>query len=155
MAVKLSGYSPALRDEIDALNSSLGGRLPNEYIEFLLSYNGAKPATNIFSVNEGNECGVDEFIPCKTVIKELPRIDHVSKDMLPIAWAEGGNYILLSLVSGKIYFWDHEVPEEPTELATGITEFLDLLKPFDASSVELKEGQVESAWIDPDFLKNL
>ena len=155
MAVELSGFLPASRKDIETLQNVLGRKLPKEYVSFLLLNNGAKPATNIFSVNDNNDCGVDRFIPCKKVINELPRVDRVSENMIPVAWAEGGNYILLDLENGAIYFWDHEAPEELPELAPGITAFVEQLKPFDVNSVELKEGQVESAWIDPDFLKNL
>jgi len=41
------------------------------------------------------------------------------------------------------------------KLASSVFEFLESLTPFDLDSVELKDGQVESAWIDPDFLKGL
>jgi hypothetical protein len=32
---------------------------------------------------------------------------------------------------------------------------LELLEPFDVSSVKLKPAQVKKAWVDPDFLKGL
>ncbi|MBU0632394.1 SMI1/KNR4 family protein [bacterium] len=155
MIVKLSGFLPVSKEDIESLENALNRKLPAEYINFLLSYNGAKAATNIFSVSENNDCGVDRFIPCKDIVKELKRIDHVSKNMIPVAWAEGGNYILQNLSNGKIFFWDHEIPEKQIELALDITDFIEKLKPFDVNSIELKDGQVQSAWIDPDFLKSL
>ena len=56
---------------------------------------------------------------------------------------------------GAIYFWDHERPELATKLADSIGAFLELLEPFDVSSVKRKPGQVKKAWIDPEFLKRL
>lgn len=155
MKVKLSGFSPASKEDIKSLENDIGSKLPRKYIDFLLSYNGAKPSTNIFAVSEENDCGVNRFIPCKDIFKEQKRLDHISKDMIPIAWAEGGNYVLQNLSNSKIFFWDHEIPEIQIELALDITDFLKKLEPFDVNSVELKDGQVKSAWIDPDFLKSL
>ena len=154
MGVKLIGYSKASKEEIEVLENSLGHKLPEEYIDFLLSYDGAKPATNIFAVGKDNDCGVDRFIPCKDIIRELAHIDHVPKEMIPIAWAEGGNYVIQSVITGKIFFWDHELPDKQVELASVISRFLEQLEPFDADSIELEEGQVDSAWIDPDLLKD-
>lgn len=155
MKVKLSGFLPTSKEDIKSLENALGRKLSAGYIDFLLSYNGAKPATNIFYVSEDTDCGVNRFIPCKDVVKELKHIDYISEDIIPIAWAECGNYVLLNLSNGKIFFWDHEIPAKQIELALGILEFLEKLKPFDINSVELKEGQVNSVWIDKDFLKNL
>lgn len=155
MTVKLGGFLPTSKEDIKSLENALGRKLPAGYIDFLLFYNGAKPATNIFYVSEDTDCGVNRFIPCKDVVKELKYIDYISEDIIPIAWAECGNYVLLNLSNGKIFFWDHEIPDKQIELALGILEFLEKLKPFDTNSVELKEEQVNSVWIDQDFLKNL
>jgi hypothetical protein len=155
MAVKLSNYVPASEKGIKTLEKALGKKLPIEYINFLLSFNAAKPETNIFSISKDSECGVDKFISYQDILKETRLIEHISEDMIPIAWAEGGNYILQNIENGKIFFWDHEIPEKQIELALNISEFLKQLEPFDLSSVELKDGQVKSAWIDEDFLKNL
>jgi hypothetical protein len=54
-----------------------------------------------------------------------------------------------------VYFWDHEVLDDPVELAPNFDAFLDLLVPFDSSAIQLKPGQVNRVWIDPDFLKKL
>lgn len=154
ITVKLRGYSKAAREDIQALENTFRYKLPKEYINFLLSYDGAEPDTNIFSVESNNNCGINRFIPCKDIIQESIYIDHVSQDMIPIAWAECGNYLIISLITGKIFFWDHEIPDKQIELAPSIFAFLEQLEPFDINSVELKEWQVESVWIDPDFLKN-
>jgi len=155
MTVKIRDVSPVSKVDIDKLSSELGSMLPKTYEEFVLLHNGAKPETNVFKISEDNDCGVDRFIPVSKIRDEIKNIDHVSSTKIPIAWAEGGNYILLDLESEKISFWDHEIPEEQYDLAANINTFIEQLEPFDSSTIELKEGQVESAWIDPDFLKNL
>jgi len=52
-------------------------------------------------------------------------------------------------------FWDHELPDKLTKLAGSFAAFLELLEPFDPDSIQLKHGQVERVWIDPEFLKKL
>jgi hypothetical protein len=99
---------------------------------------------------------VNGFIPVRDITQEAQHIENLGAGSFPIAWAEGGNYILMDLASGgTVSYWDHEQPDSPTELAESFLSFLDLLEPFDATAVELKPGQVISAWIDPDFLKSL
>jgi hypothetical protein len=56
---------------------------------------------------------------------------------------------------GAIFFWDHEVPDEPTQLAVGFGAFLDLLEPFDIQKIEPNPGQVKKVWVDPAFLERL
>jgi hypothetical protein len=90
------------------------------------------------------------------ILEERKYLDHIGGEVFPIAIAEGGNYVVIDLDQKQsVCFWDHEDPKNMTKLADSIYEFLDNLMPFDPDSVELKNGQVESAWIDPDFLKNL
>jgi len=155
MSVKITKTSPLSKVDIDRFISELGNKLPSSYEKFILLYNGAKPATNIFKVNKDIKCGVNQFIPVSKIKNEIKYIDSVSSTKIPIAWAEGGNYILLDSNTGKIYFWDHEAPETQHELSQDINGFIKQLEPFDVSTIELKEGQVKSAWIDPEFLKNL
>ena len=155
MPIKLKDPSLTSMADIKNFERNLGKLLPENYKEFLLNYNGAKPESNTFKIGIDNDCGVDRFIPISKIIDEAKNIDHAYTSQIPIAWAEGGNYILLDLETGKISFWDHEIPEGQVELAPDINSFIDQIEPFDPNSVELKEGQVKSAWIDPEFLKNL
>jgi hypothetical protein len=56
--------------------------------------------------------------------------------------------------NGIVCFWDHETTEITT-LAVTFGDFLELLQPFDISSVKLKPGQVKRVWVDPEFLERL
>jgi hypothetical protein len=72
-------------------------------------------------------------------------------EALPVEWKsifvdEGKN--------GIVCFWDHETTEITT-LAVTLGDFLELLQPFDISSVKLKPGQVKRVWVDPEFLNAL
>ena len=89
------------------------------------------------------------------MVEERKYLDDVGEKVYPIAWAEGGNYVIVdSEKNAAVFFWDHEEPQNHTSLGDDVYEFLSNLEPFDPDSVELKEGQVESAWIDPEFLKD-
>lgn len=155
MTVKLTEASPASKNEIEALEKALGVRLPDEFENFLLAHNGARPESNMFLVGSDNDSGVRKFVPCSEIVEQMKFIDNVSFKMIPIAEDDCGNYVLLNLDDGgRIYFWDHEEPYEQIELAPGMNAFLELLEP-DSNSVQLKEGQVISAWVDPEFLKEL
>jgi hypothetical protein len=54
-----------------------------------------------------------------------------------------------------VFFGDHEVPDEPTELATDFGSFLEILRPYDIRSIQLKPDQAKKVWVDPEFLKTL
>jgi hypothetical protein len=92
--------------------------------------------------------------------------ERMPKGFFPIASAEGGNIICISYKKnpGEIYFWDHEsevdIGETPTMknmyfLAESFSNFIEKLKKFDSSKVEVKDEDIISSWIDPDFLKSL
>ncbi|MCU8075778.1 SMI1/KNR4 family protein [Shewanella sp. SM29] len=156
MSVKFSKPKAIEPKDIELLAQALGYSIPDDLKKFFLEFNGSKPEINIFTVSPNNESGVNELIPISKIGGECKYLDHVGKRVFPVAVAEGGNYVVIDLDQGQsVYFWDHEEPQNMIKLASSIYEFLDALMPFDPDSVELKEGQVESVWIDPDFLKSL
>ncbi|MBX3432813.1 MAG: SMI1/KNR4 family protein [Pirellulales bacterium] len=100
-----------------------------------------------------NDSGVNRFIPVRQILAERKNIEELSARAFPIAWAEGGNYVLIDLdAAGAVFFWDHETAES-TKLADDFDGFLATLQPFNVDDIELKPGQVKSVWVDPDFLK--
>lgn len=141
--------------EVSAFEDQADLELPHDYREFALLHDGAEPETNIFPVGSGNESGVNRFIPLGQTLSERKYIDQVSVNFLPVAWAEGGNYVCLDLERGGVFFWDHEAPSGDLKLAESFRQFLDMLAPFDVKDIRLEPGQVKKAWIDPDFLKGL
>ena len=141
--------------DVAAFEKHAGVQLPRDYREFVLQRDGAEPDTNIFPVGNGNDSGVNRFIPLRKTLAERQYIDHVSMEFLPVAWAEGGNYVCVNLERGWVFFWDHEQPSGELKLAESFAQFLEMMAPFDVSKIELKPDQVKKAWIDPDFLKGL
>jgi len=166
MLVKLVRTGPALNEQtLSGTEEKLGVRFPEDYREFLLRHDGAKPESNEFAVPAiHGGSGVNDFLALAEVVAEKERRrDRVPSNAWPIAYAEGGN--LVCLVVGEragVYFWDHEQEAEEGQPATWanmfllsetFSGFLDVLRPFDVNSIELKPGQVISAWIDPSLLK--
>jgi hypothetical protein len=97
---------------------------------------------------------VNEFIPANEILEERNYIENIPDKAYPVALASGGNYVFIDEhKNGAVFFWDHELPEDITELAPSFGAFLDLLEPSDIEKVVLKPGQVKRVWIHPDFLK--
>lgn len=155
MKVKLTNGRPAPLADIEKLQREIGSALPKSFLEFIRQHDGAEPETNIFKIGGVNESGVNGFIPVREIPTERANIENLPPTAFPIAWAEGGNYVFVDTASGAVYFWDHEQPTPPVRMASDFTSFMEMLEPFDPSSIQLKPGQVKSAWIDPDFLKSL
>jgi len=156
MKVKLTKGRAASLREIATLQEEVGFSIPPEFLEFIAVNDGAEPETNIFKIGNSNESGVNRFIPISEIPKEISRVENLPNAVLPVAWAEGGNYVLIDQSqNGAIFFWDHELPDDTARLADNFRSFLDLLEPFDVSTIKLKPGQVRKAWIDPDFLKDI
>lgn len=154
--IEISGGRRLSEEEVREVEQDLEVSLPDDYREFVANHDGVRPQLNIFPISNTNESGVNEFIPLHRIRKECTFIENLGDDRIPIAWAEGGNYVCLDVSKGGgVFFWDHEEPERDAKLADSFSRFMELLAPFDPNSVELKPGQVKSAWIDPEFLKSL
>lgn len=127
-----------------------------DWIEFLRRNDGAIPEVNEFDVGTDNGSGVQAFYSAAEVRSALRQLsDRMPEHLVPIADAEGGNYVCLGLAphGSGVLFWDHET-EEATQISTSFAKFLENLRPFDPDSIELKPGQVVSAWIDPSLLES-
>ena len=133
------------------VEQQLGYLLPREYKEFIAIADGAEPELNTFRIDETNDSGVNQFIPVSDLLSVQRRLKgRWDSSMIPVAWAEGGNYVLIHR-NGTVHFWDHELGN--TSLLAGTFEqFLECLEPFDLTSVKLKPGQVTRVWVDPSFL---
>ncbi|MCV6623867.1 MAG: hypothetical protein OIF51_19195 [Cellvibrionaceae bacterium] len=59
-----------------------------------------------------------------------------------------GNYFVL--LNEAVCFWDHETTES-VFLSESVNDFVSVCTAL--GEVELEHGQVESAWIDPEFAK--
>lgn len=155
MSVTMQNGRAASPQAITALEQILGRALPVDYLAFVAVHDGATPEGNFIAIGPENESTVSGFVPVAEIPREIQRVDGFPPGWCPVAWDASGNYFCLGQRDGAVYFWDHEVPEPPKQLVGSFKEFLERLQPFDPRSVQLKPGQVKSAWINPDFLKKL
>jgi hypothetical protein len=156
MKIKLAKGNRASEAMLLSLQATFGCPLSESFVKFLERNNGAEPEANIFKISEKNESSVNGFIPANRILAERDRIDAIPDNAYPVAWAEGGNYVIVDESKhGVVFFWDHEDPGNTVELAPNFDAFLDLLEPFDINKIELNSQQIKKVWIDPEFLKNL
>jgi hypothetical protein len=143
--------SPATLEMIEAVETELGAKLPQAYVEYLLRYNGGSPDPGTFNYRTPDgrmqrstvawffSVGPHEYENLLEYYKDFE--GRVPRDTLPIARDPGGSLILLGVVGercGKILFWDreNEAPEgEPPweknvyPLADSLETFLGMLGP--------------------------
>ena len=128
----------------------LKGKLPEDYLQFLVATNGGEPKPNCFSyvdqsgrkedslvdrffgVSDNESYGFQDNIECYE--------DRIPLGFCPIADDPFDNLILLGvhdLNRGQVYFWDHEEESEdkPTMdnmsfIAPAFTEFIKMLEEF-------------------------
>jgi hypothetical protein len=162
MMIKLTGVKPVpSKNDIADVELSLGYRFPKTFLATLPKINGAKPAINEFDVpGEQSQSGVTEFLEFSR-IPEAAKISGFSNlgNIFPIALTEGGDKICISAEqedAGAVFFWNHERVQQRDDLiliAKSLELFLNLLRPIDASEINLVPGQVKKAWINPEFLR--
>jgi len=137
----------ASESDITKFEAQLGFRLPLDYREFLLRYNGGDPVVGVVYGRDddpdvpyqsgdavryflklptaaGEVSDYEQLRPTAEIPCELPR------NILPIAEDSGGNLFVLELGkgAGRIRFWDHESSDEPIDqhriLADSFGDFL-------------------------------
>ncbi|MBK9202300.1 MAG: SMI1/KNR4 family protein [Candidatus Obscuribacter sp.] len=131
--------------ELSQYERQLGLKLPQQYRNFLLEFNGGSPRPSRFTFKDcdtGSQVlsffGFGSFYD---VLEELETYGgRLPKRFFPIAAESGGNLLCISLSgedSGNIYFWDHELEAElskgqtpdsvnnTTLVADSFSEFLD------------------------------
>ncbi len=136
--------------EIEEIEQMLGLKLPNQYREHLLKYNGGQCEPNIFIFNENGKLSdscIDWFLAIyegeydnlnRYIIEYKIENKRLPEMVLPIAHDPGGNLICISCSGedyGKVYFWDHEREMDASIgfsnlffVANSFNEFIDNLK---------------------------
>ena len=155
MSVDLKDGKQASEPDVVALEAVIEQPLDFQFRRFVETNDGAYPEDNSFPVGDiAHMGGVDRFIPIESIIRQREYIEDIGPHAYPVALSACGNYVILDQgKEGAIFFWDHEVEGGLTKIADRFDGFLNLLEPFDVASIKLAPGQVKSAWINPDLLK--
>lgn len=116
--------------DIEAVQKQVG-RLPAEYVAFLRQTNGGK-AGLVFE-KPGLFVEIVDFNSCAALPGEAELFsDRLrTKKFLPIASSTSGDRICVTIGSGAIVWWDHDLggPSEVIVLAAGFEAFWQMLKP--------------------------
>lgn len=157
-------------NKFEKFQSKLDFKLPKEYKDFLLKYNGGTPEPNIYenkniSISVQYFYGIDDDLFSSIENKIKVMINRMPDAVIPIAEFEGGDVACLVLSKekyGEIFLWEHDKECEEfyakninsmKRIAKSFNNFLTLLEPFKDN--ENKELKVKSMWVNPDFLKKL
>ncbi|MDF1508150.1 SMI1/KNR4 family protein [Robertmurraya sp. DFI.2.37] len=130
-------------EQIETFENENNIKLTEQYINFLLKWNGGKVIPNTFMIStEQGPSVLNVFYGIGDMYDNLTDFIEIMDERLPVGFIPigddpSGNVICLGTKDpyyDKIYFWDHEQePEDPNDmsnmyfLANGIDEFLDNL----------------------------
>ncbi|EKP4478763.1 SMI1/KNR4 family protein [Cronobacter dublinensis] len=124
----LNFNSPIADEAISDFEKKVDLLLPDDYKEFLKTYNGGQPVPNAFRFYAERDDGssVDWFLSLgKEKYSNLQKYyqnfkERIPADFLPIAHDAGGNLIILANNEENtgIYFWDHEYEADEGEIPT-------------------------------------
>jgi cell wall assembly regulator SMI1 len=156
MAITVTWRAPVGERMLERVEASLGVSIPEDYRKFLEATDGGRPVEDTFSPM----VGVNRFLGASEMIESRERLHgRLPATLLPIADAEGGNRICISVAEhelGAIYFWDHELEhlgadKAADRIAASFDDFISQLRVM--SRDELPPHRVISVEIDPEFLK--
>lgn len=148
--IKLSKLQPPDHNKIILLEAKIG-KLPGDYINFLMTFNGGRPSPNlikledtIFVVNDllatvGDEKIYNSIENYCDVYKNRTPLKTV-----PIGTNPGGDLFLIDLnieTFGKIYYWSHdeESDDDGSYFFENITPLFNNFDEFINSLIEIKE----------------
>lgn len=161
MPIRFDDPQPIDRAAVRTVEEQLGFDLPAEYVELLTSVsNGGSVEPAVFA--DDLDIGVVGFLGvARTDDWDLAtRVAQYAGDLpdglLPIADAEGGNLVCTEVGGGRvgsIWFWDHEhAANAARRVAASLDAFIAGLESYDNVDAT---PEVESAYINPDFLAKL
>lgn len=145
MKLTLTGYRPAEPHDAQELEAKLKCELPPDCVRFVREFDGATPEPNLLNSPMCGDCSVDEFTRVVDVVSLMDQVEGLPTWVIPVASSGRGNFVLLSIKPPHhVFFWDHEIDEEPKAIATSFQGVLDSLVPFDNSEVTLDTAEVIS-----------
>ena len=148
-------YGPLDKNTLLSLEQIWEFKLPKNYREFFLKFNGGTPIQNNFSFKEKNNGSIIHHFFGLFPIKYINILyylemykNRVPSNTFPIASDVCGNLILISVKNadrGKIYFWDHEMEADNGEtpdysnltlIADSFDEFINGLRSADELDIK-------------------
>lgn len=156
-------YGQLRVEDLLSFEQELGVKLPNDYRDYLIEYNGGEFEKDVFEIigDEGNRTSIHimyamaeepEWASLQKVNEYFDGVDLKKEKFVSIASDPLGNQILLKLNKpniGSIYFWDHEVPFREIKKillkqASSFTEFINKLEKVETQEEFLKRLKKEN-----------
>ena len=114
---------------LSAIEQYWGFKLPKDYREFIINYNGGVTKKKYFKSKNGDKEAILDYLfglindfnndISMNLLMDFKDVGgRYPSSMIPIGDTVGGDRILLSIKNkdrGKIYFWDHEIESEEDE----------------------------------------
>jgi hypothetical protein len=112
--------------DIIKFEDSIGGKLPKDYVDFIMKYGDGNPEKNGYP--KYDNVYVRYFLSIfpkkkhRSIIRTKESINsmdesRIPSNFIPISEDDFGNFVLLDLNDGSIWFWDHEIDgAEPENL---------------------------------------
>lgn len=106
---------PITATDISDFEQFTGTTFPQDYKDFLLATNGGRPFSTAFSIADGSESAVREFLGFDLPVPTSELADAyetyggaLPNGVIPIANDSFGNYICLDMRGGRerVAFWD-------------------------------------------------
>ena len=162
MAIVFKHPNPTDAASVDAFETRVGRRLPSAFRSLLIAVsNGGEVESAalksfaplgvvaMLGIERGDRLDIEDRL-------SLGREEDLTEGLIPIADAEGGNLVCLSLRThdfGAVWFWDHELEGEAamTLLSDPFEEFIGNLVPYDEISDAGPAPVVTSMWVNPAF----
>lgn len=140
MITMVKQFNQVSIERIALFEQAIGYKLPDEYKEFIIQYNGGRPERRVFDIPRLRDIdelnyfyGIDavelyDLYKIYTIYKE-----RIPAGLLPIADDPFDNQVCISLIGvsrGNIYFWDHELEhlKKVTILSNSFDSFLNNLR---------------------------
>lgn len=121
---------------------------------FFDDYSGARFFPSGLQGDARGDVGISEFLAIAQILVEVQQF-RFRPGYIPIALAEGGNYVVIDLVSKAVLFLDHEVEDGYRKVAANVDDFVSRLIPNAEIQDDFSGINVKSVWIDPAFLARI
>jgi hypothetical protein len=141
--------APVTADQVAKAGRQLGCKFPDEYVAFLLKYNGGQPEPSEFPISKTGNSRVNcllsvldesaeekEFFDIVRTNLRKRKKGELPDDVIQVGYDSFGNGICLGVAGkrrGQVFFLDHEelegqpLSERFWKIADNFTQFLDSL----------------------------
>ena len=138
--VNSNRYGPLEAARLEAFESLIGSRFPEDFRRFLIDHNGGQPASDHVLDAEGEDSlacldgtyGLHDGPEHRRMDSTYATLrDALPAGLIPFGYDPGGNQFCIGIAGdhrGRVYLWDHEAAE-PAPLGDSFEGFLSRLGP--------------------------